>query len=116
MNSIENLKGSGPRSSEVLKSNEPLAVRAAQNHTSSFDNDLKLSERPNISTQQITHQVLEVDMDFAEDEDEEEMADKEDEEDQEKMGNAAENMDILSELQMKQQEIAMKKDGLLSTE
>ena len=54
-------------------------------------------------------------MDFGgQEDDEEDLVDKDDE-DQEKM-ESAENMDIISELQMKQHEIAMKKDGLLSTE
>ena len=54
-------------------------------------------------------------MDFGDADDDEDLADKEDDEAHDNL-ESAENMDIISELQMKQQEIAMKKDGLLSTE
>lgn len=52
---------------------------------------------------------------LGDDEDLQNKDDDEQDDDQEKM-HSAENMDIISELQMKQQQIAIKKDGLLSTE
>lgn len=100
---------------DTRASKKPVAARMySKNAKDPFDNDLVHDDDPQIEGE-AGHNALEVDMDFSVEEDEEEdMADK-DEEDHEKRENA-ENMDILSELQMKQQEIAMKKDGLLSTE
>ena len=74
-----------------------------------FDNDL-------IGSGNEMNDQSEADMDFGEEDEEEDFAEKEDEEEQETHLESAENLDIISELQMKQQEIALKKDGLLSTE
>lgn len=110
----EDLAGTAPRSSDKLKPNKPLATKMqSKNQKDPFDNDLALSEEPNHPRTEANENQIEVEMDFGDEEDD--IVDKEEEEERENM-ESAENMDIISELQMKQQEIAMKKDGLLSTE